>query len=386
MIRMAAGTYNDTCVELDETQGGTYDQPIVVVGERQGGAIAVTINCCESGRATCINLEGANYVAVDSVEVVGGDYGVRAVGNNGTAADQHQIGVAILRSHGRDSFRDPFFSGQSSWMVVEAVEAHGAGSGDGHGIYLSNGSDWLIIRDTDVYDNSNAQIQINADPFVGCDGEGFAFDDPECDAVAGTHPTGGRGASDFCLVERNYVHHGTASGPNFTSVRNSVVRNNVFAFEDSHNVSFWQETDNPALGSSSNRVLHNLFIIANGGHAVQFIEGSGNNVVAHNVFIATGDGLLVEVANATGNQFDLNAFVEGSFDGFNPLSGDIVESALDESWFRAWSTALGHDPSVFRPTAAAPWADAADRLGDAPGDMLGVERKNPTALGPIETE
>ncbi len=43
-----------------------------------------------------------------------------------------------MNNHGHDQYRDPFFTGGSDWIIVENNIAHGAGSGDGHGIYLSN--------------------------------------------------------------------------------------------------------------------------------------------------------------------------------------------------------------------------------------------------------
>src|SRR6185503_10776359 len=121
---------------------------------------AVRIECCGDDRATCFNLEAADYVAIDSVEVVGGQYGVRAVGED-FPADQHQVGVAVLRSIGHDQSNDPFFTGQSDWFVIEGIIAHGAGNDDGHGIYLSNGGDWLIVRDSELYGNSSSDFQIN---------------------------------------------------------------------------------------------------------------------------------------------------------------------------------------------------------------------------------
>jgi len=35
-----------------------------------------------------------------------------------------------------------------------------------------------------------------------------------------------------------------------------VIRNNIFGFYPRHGVSFWQETDNPKLGSSDNKILY----------------------------------------------------------------------------------------------------------------------------------
>ncbi len=105
----------------------------------------------------------------------------------------------------------------------------------------------------------------------------------------------GRAASDYFLVDGNHFHHGLASGANFTSVRRSTIRNNIFGVQVRHNVSFWQETDNPKLGSSDNKILHNLFITT-GRQAVQFINYSTRNEFANNVIL----GVEVAGNNVTG--------------------------------------------------------------------------------------
>jgi Right handed beta helix region len=392
-VELAAGTYAEVCIELDDGQSGTYDQPIVFAGElRDDGSLAVRIECCGSDRGACFNLEAADHVALDSIEVVGGRYGVRAVGA-AYAADEHQVGIAILRSIGHDQSNDPFFTGQSDWFVIEGVIAYGAGQDDGHGIYLSNGGDWQIVRDVELYENSSSDFQINADPLSTCDEDGVAYDSPDCDAVAGEHPTGGRGATDFALVERNYFHDGLGPGANFTSVRNSLVRNNVFAVYERHGVSFWQETDNPALGSRGNKVLHNLFVTNNGSHAVQFINSSTDNTFAQNVLLGVSlgsaplvnpDALLLEVdGSVDGNVYTRNAYLGGRLDGREPGEGELRENGLDPGWFTRFPISLQHSVEGFVPTTAAPWSAAGEVLVDAPADMLGVMRTAPTALGPL---
>src|SRR6266545_3852687 len=338
-VELAAGTYDQTCIELGDGQSGTYDQPIVLAGERAGdGSLAARLDCCGSGRATCLNLEASNYIALDSLELVGGRYGVRAVGAD-FAADRHQIGIAVLRSSGHDQSADPFFTGQSDWFVLEGTIAHDAGTDDGHGVYLSNGGDWQIVRDCEVYGNQSSDFQINADPTLTCDD----VTTPECDAVAGETLTGGRGATDFALVERNYFHDGLAQGANFTSVRYSLIRNNVFAVYELHGVSFWQETDNPQLGSRGNRVLQNLFVTTNGRHALEFINSSTDNTFAQNVLLgvsldvvplANPGALLLEVDDSVGgNTYTRNAYVGGALDGREPGQGELRETAIDPDWF-----------------------------------------------------
>ncbi len=269
--------------------GGTYDAPIVLYGERNAdGTRGVRIDCCSTGRMSCFNFEAANYVAVDGFELRRGKYGVRAVGAD-YAARQHSRGIAVMNSLIDGQTHDGVLTGASDWDVFENNIVSNSGDADGHGVYLSNGSDFNIVRGNDLFGNQGATFQINADPLSTCDSPVAS---EACDAVAGTGD-GGRGASDFMLVENNYFHHGTAQGSNFTSVRYSTVRNNVFASWGRHGVSFWSETADPGdrnlfdpkLGSHHNRVHHNLFASTNDSQMLQFIANSNDCDVRNNLFI-----------------------------------------------------------------------------------------------------
>jgi hypothetical protein len=402
MVVFTAGTYSG-CFELDSDHGGTYDEPIVLVGDRKAdGSPDVTINCCSSGRQTCINLESADYVAVDGFEVVGGYYGVRSVGA-GYPADQHQKGVTVLNTVGHDQFRDPFFTGESDWFVIQSCTGHDPGTGDGHGIYLSNGSDWNIARWNETYNTRSSDFQINADPLSTCSDDGVPFDDPECDAVAGSSTTGGRGASDFMLVEGNFFHHSQAQGPNFTSVRNSVVRNNIFALPAQHGASFWQQTDNPRLGASNNLFAHNLVIVqANNRQALGVIVNSTGNQIKNNVFVAvsisgttisandSGQLLSTDATTVAANTFEHNAWISGFFGSedsapaYTPNATELRRTDFDAAWFAALPTTVGRDPAAFIPTASAPWLNQGNLLPEVPTDRVGTTRTAPVDLGPYE--
>ena len=92
---------------------------------------------------------------------------MRAIGA-GYAASQHSRGIAVIDCNGHDQDSDPFFSGQADWAVWERNVAYGAKKGDGHGIYLSNGGDWNIVRFNETFGNVSSDFQINADPASTC--------------------------------------------------------------------------------------------------------------------------------------------------------------------------------------------------------------------------
>jgi hypothetical protein len=393
-IHFLRGNYQG-CFEFTKENSGTYDQPIVLYAERnEDRTLGVVLTCCKSGRQTCFNLEGADYLAVDGFELIGGQYGVRAIGE-GYPASQHSVGVAVIDCKGHDQERDPFFSGQADWAVWERNVAYGAKAGDGHGIYLSNGGDWNIVRYNETYGNVSSDFQINADPDSTCKEVGIAFNDPRCDAYAGTGE-GGQGASDYFLVDSNYFHHGVGngSGANFTSVRRSVIRNNIFGFYPRHGVSFWQETDNPKLGSSDNKILHNLFITT-GRHGLQFINHSTRNEVANNVILGvrvTGAGVtanpsatLLGVDNTVGeNVYRSNLYVSGRIEGRTPNGDETAVANFSADWFARFPAGLNHDPGDFRPTAKAPLLGKGALTAGAPADRGGTARTGRVDLGPIE--
>ena len=109
--------------------------------------------------------------------LTGGRFGVRAVGA-GYPASQHPRGIAVIGNNVHDQKNDPLFSGQSDWSVSEGIVAYGAGKGDGHGIYLSNGCDWNIVRDKEVFNNVSTDFQINPDPVFTCKEGGIPYNVP----------------------------------------------------------------------------------------------------------------------------------------------------------------------------------------------------------------
>ena len=160
-------------------------------------------------------------------------------------------------------------------------------------------------------------------------------------------------------------------------------------------MSFWQETDNPKLGSSDNKIVHNLFITT-GRHGVQFINNSTRNEFANNVLLGVrierrqGDGESVGGADGGrrhGRRERLpleplrlgqgrRAHAECAGDGARRTSRRLVCASS--------RAALNHDPNDFRPTASAPFLGMGTLSPYAPTDRNGVVRSGRVDLGPIE--
>jgi hypothetical protein len=390
LIHFLRGRYQ-ACFEVTKQNSGGLDAPVVLYGERNADkSLGVSVQCCNSGQQACFNFEAADYVALDGFELVGGRYGVRAVGA-GYPASEHSRGIAVLNNNGHDQDKDPFFSGAVDWAVWEGNVAHGAKRGDGHGIYISNGGDWNIVRFNETYSNVSSDFQINADPASTCKDVNIPFDDARCDAYAGTGE-GGQGASDYFLVDSNYFHH-SEIGPNFTSVRRSLIRNNIFGPQNRHNVSFWQETENPKLGSSENRIVHNLFITTQ-RHGVKFEKHSTRNLFANNVILglrvnggavaANPQALLMDVDDTVGgNAYRGNLYVAGKMEGRTPNGQEHTSEAFAADWFTKFPAALNHDPNDFTPTTRAPFFGKGAFIPQAATDRNGRRRTGEVDLGPI---
>ncbi len=355
------GAYNNINIQIPEEKSGQYDAPIVFVSG-EGSAFGAHLRCSSGGSnaaSSCFNLEGANYIAINGFEMSGGSYGVRAVGL-GYAGPQHQIGIAVLNNKVHDQSKDPIFSGQSDWMVVEGNEAYNAGNGDGHGIYLSNGSDWGIVRQNELYQNASSDLQINADPMFTCLDEGISYFDTRCDGSANSGL--GQGVSEFFLITENFFHHGDGNGPNFTSVRNSEVSHNIFGPYERHNTSFWQETDNPALGSSNNIIKDNLFV-GYREHLLQLVEDADANTVTGNILLAlnttaTAAALSIvniEVGANSGGTFSQNIYIGGYTDGYTILSSEDERNDYDPAWFGNIGFGRINHPEDWTPVGSAPF-------------------------------
>jgi hypothetical protein len=398
-IVFARGDYAG-CYELAGEDGGsgTYDAPIVLYAERNpDGTRGVRIDCCGTGRRTCINLEGADHVAVDGFILRGGKYGVRAVGlgedGNPYESSKHQKGVAVLDVDAAGQAADPFLTGASDWAVFERNLASDAGAEDGHGIYLSNGSDWNIVRYNAIWNCPSAAFQINADPASTCADIGMPYTDPECFGPA--EQGQGQGVSEYILYEGNTIHD-VYSTANFTSVRNSIVVNSVFAFGRHHGVSFWQEVCgggcDARYGSRNNRVHHNLFAANDAGYLMQFINQARDNDVRNNVFLAVNAAgapqpgrVLVEVdGSSQSSAFAGNFYVSGSFDGHAPVAGETRVTSFDTGWLRAFPSERRGSADDWRPTATTPWRDQAAAPPGSERDYDGKVRGTPADLGPFE--
>lgn len=165
------------------------------------------------------------------------------------------------------------FTDYSNYSRLENNEC--SYSNDEHGIYVSNSSDYPIIRGNRVHHNSSSGIQINADP---------AMED-------------GDGITSGAVIEQNIVYENGRRGGaaiNLASVRNSIIRNNLLYKNYAGGIACWADGNGPEWGCKNNKFINNTvyFRSSEGRWAISLKEGSSGNMILNNILCGGDDGVL----------------------------------------------------------------------------------------------
>ncbi len=129
----------------------------------------------------------------------------------------------------------------SDYTTVENCESYGAVNE--HGIYISNSSDYPIIRGNRLHHNNGCGLHMNGDISMG-----------------------GDGVISYALVEDNIIYEngaGGGSGINMDGVTHSIIRNNLLYNNHASGISLYQIDG--GSGSHDNRVLNNTIVMASDG-------------------------------------------------------------------------------------------------------------------------
>ncbi|TXT56012.1 MAG: hypothetical protein BAJATHORv1_30396 [Candidatus Thorarchaeota archaeon] len=198
--------------------------------------------------------------------------------------------VSVTNSTFGNNGKWGIFSDFADYISIDSCETYG--SGEEHGIYLSNSGDYPVVRNCLVHDNHASGIQFNADPLMGGDG-----------IISGG------------IVENNYVYHngeGGGAAINFASVRNTIVQNNLLFDNLAGGIACWDDgNDGTAYGCKDNTFANNLVIFEEGygRSALQMIEGSTGNIAVNNILIAGDSGdYALELDTTSSVTSDYNIF------------------------------------------------------------------------------
>jgi parallel beta-helix repeat protein len=296
------------------TTVGTQAQPIVFIADGH-----VTIEGSQTTDRDAVHIEGAAWVTIEGLEVVG------AARAGISALDCDHITV---RGNKVDSnARWGVFSSFCEDFTVENNEV--SRSGTEHGIYASNSADHPVIRGNTIWGNGMCGVHMNGDISYGGDG-----------VISGA------------VVEDNVItDNGRLGGSaiNGDGVTGAVIRNNVLDGNHASGISLYKEDG--GAPSTGNQVINNTVRMASDARwAINIQNGSGGNVLRNNVLLHPNiaRGAIDACSECiTGMISDRNVVV-GRFS----VGGTAVDLA-------GWRTLTGGDVTSFVATDAQLFSDPA---------------------------
>ncbi|HSD84488.1 MAG TPA: right-handed parallel beta-helix repeat-containing protein [Anaerolineae bacterium] len=339
-------------------QPGTYAGGITV--DTSGTSVA-PITFRANGAGVVINGSGgerdaffitwADYIVVEGLTIQNATRAAVRIDN------AHHVTVrnSTLANNGTWGL----FTDFSDYTTVENSEAYG--SVDEHGIYISNSSDYPVIRGNRLHHNHNCGLHMNGDASMG-----------------------GDGIISHALVENNVIYENGlngGSGINLDGVTDSVVRNNLLYDNHANGISLYQIDG--GSGSINNRVLHNTFIMAaNGRWGINIDEVSTGNKVLNNIVLNKDSwrgSIMIATPALAGFESNYNVIM----DRLSTDSGDTVISlaqwralGYDHDSLIATADQLFVNPVVnnYHLKTGSPALDRGTSLPDVPADLEGQPR------------
>lgn len=219
------GSYEgDIYVDTD----GTAAEPVTFRANGPGVIIEGS-----GGDRDAFFIEFADYVVVEGLTI---QHATRA-GLRISMSDH----VTIRRCTFADNGTWGLFTDFSDYTTVEDSESYG--SEDEHGIYISNSSDYPIIRHNRLHHNRGCGLHMNGDISMG-----------------------GDGIISNGLVEGNTIYEnglGGGSGINMDGVTHSMVRNNLLYNNHAGGITLYQIDG--GSGSHDNKVYNNTVLMPSDG-------------------------------------------------------------------------------------------------------------------------
>ena len=273
-VILSRGTYSDGR-RLSISHQGTAESPIIIRSEEGGMAVITRPNASQN----VINIEGAQYLILQGIEVTGGSMGIR-VGSKNIVGGKRQaafitIKDSLIHHTGEAAVTANFYGDINIGHQFLHNEIHHT-SGSGEGFYLGSNND-------------------------GAGNTTSVFRDG--------------------LIEGNYIHH--LNGSNIRQgdgieikdgSYNNIIRDNVI-----HDIKFpgilvygtdgnapniiegnviWSSGDN-GIQASANAVITNNIIFDSNGSGIQSQSHQssvpGNLTITHNTIISNGGRVAVRV-------------------------------------------------------------------------------------------
>jgi hypothetical protein len=204
------------------------------------------------------------------------------------------------------------------------------GTGDHHGMYISNSTVDPVVVGNEVRGNWGNGIHFNGDLSQG-----------------------GNGLMTGARIERNTIYDNGkngGSGINCDGVQNSLIRNNLLYDNHASGISLYRI--DAAAGAKNNVVVNNTIRMASDGRwAVNIKNGSTGNTVSNNILLHDGPRGAINIVpdSLSGFVSDHNAVT----DRFSKNDGESFLTLAQ------WQAATGQDGNSFVAAPTALFADAA---------------------------
>jgi len=237
-------------IRFAATQVGTGDTVLINPGAYEGGIIVKTSGAPHAPIVFRANGEGVIVEGSgeerDAFFIEKADY---VVVQGLTIQHAERAGLRISQSN-HVTVRDSVFADNGVWGIftdfsdytmIEGSLSYGAV--EEHGIYISNSSDYPIIRHNILHHNNGCGLHMNGDISMG-----------------------GDGIISSGLVEGNIIFEngpGGGSGINMDGVTDTIVRNNLLYKNHASGISLYQIDG--GSGSQNNLVLNNTIVMAEDG-------------------------------------------------------------------------------------------------------------------------
>jgi hypothetical protein len=351
-VDVEPGTYAGFVMGWNNPQNGTSAAPIT--WNAQPG---VVVDSRDNETADGIDLEYCSFIVINGFTVTNSDGSITRAGIR-----------AAGQSEG-DVIENNDVSDCGTWAIFTAF-ANGAqilnnvasNSQTQHGIYVSNSSDYDVVKGNTVFGNADCGIQFNGDASQG-----------------------GDGIMSHAVIQDNIIYNNGANGGsaiNCDGVQNSLIANNLLYDNHASGISLFQEDGG---GPSSNDVVVNNTIVnaADSRWSLNIQNGGVNDTAYNNILYNANPAhgsISISSDSLPGFKSDYNIVVNA----FTTDGGDSVQTLTQ------WQAATGQDkhskiatPSQIFVNAAAnnylelptsPSIDAGTAL-DAPNvDILGNPR------------
>ncbi len=269
-------------------QPGVYSGGIVVTTSGRETA-PIIFQSIDAGVIIEANREGrdaffinqADYIVIDGLTIQNANRAALRV-----SLSDH---VTIRNSTFTDNGSWGVFTDFSDYTIVENCEA--SGSQRQHGIYISNSSDYPVIRGNRIHHNSGAGLHMNGDASMG-----------------------GDGIVSHGVIENNiFYENGNTGGSaiNMDGVTDSIVRNNLIYDNHASGISLYQIDG--ASESHNNQVLNNTIIMANNARWALNIQNTQDNKLFNNIVLnnhRTRGSILVNAPISPGFESDYNLVMD----------------------------------------------------------------------------